>query len=357
MRRPRKTAQSFRHFRGDSSRSRRTRLEGCRSPSIKRRNWRPLFAAIMTGDSGLNVKFGRRDSDARFGNVRSEHYGASFKLEAVMEKTEHGSPLIYDFGMNKAEDTEFYLKKGFRVVGVEANPEMCERASEHFRREVVSGQLTILNRAIGESTGRFRFFVCNEMSAISTASEELMNFWSKRGETFRAIDVEFTTADRVIQEYGPPYYIKVDIEGHDIICLEQLTKVTSKPTYLSFEVDFRDYRDALNLCREMGFNEFALVDQKQINGRAAPNPPREGLPIQYTFKTGQSGTFGKELSERYVSYQKIFGKCTLVLLQYKAAGAVKRLFGLIDSKSAGERFINRLLPKTATWYDIHARVR
>jgi hypothetical protein len=25
---------------------------------------------------------------------------------------------IYDFGMNNGDDTEYYLKKGFRVVGV-----------------------------------------------------------------------------------------------------------------------------------------------------------------------------------------------------------------------------------------------
>ena len=30
--------------------------------------------------------------------------------------------LIYDVGMHRAEDTEFYLAKGFRVIAVEASP-------------------------------------------------------------------------------------------------------------------------------------------------------------------------------------------------------------------------------------------
>jgi hypothetical protein len=30
--------------------------------------------------------------------------------------------LIYDLGMHRGGDTQFYLEKGFRVVAVEANP-------------------------------------------------------------------------------------------------------------------------------------------------------------------------------------------------------------------------------------------
>jgi hypothetical protein len=30
--------------------------------------------------------------------------------------------LIYDFGMHDGADTDYYLRKGFRVVAVEADP-------------------------------------------------------------------------------------------------------------------------------------------------------------------------------------------------------------------------------------------
>jgi hypothetical protein len=32
--------------------------------------------------------------------------------------------LIYDIGLHKGEDSEFYLKKGFRVVAIEALPSL-----------------------------------------------------------------------------------------------------------------------------------------------------------------------------------------------------------------------------------------
>ena len=34
------------------------------------------------------------------------------------------SNLIYDVGLHRGEDTDFYLKMGFGVVAVEANPEL-----------------------------------------------------------------------------------------------------------------------------------------------------------------------------------------------------------------------------------------
>lgn len=38
--------------------------------------------------------------------------------------------LIFDLGMHHGHDSEYYLKKGFRVVAVEANPLLARKASE-----------------------------------------------------------------------------------------------------------------------------------------------------------------------------------------------------------------------------------
>lgn len=34
--------------------------------------------------------------------------------------------VIYDFGMNNGDDTEYYLLKGANVVGVDANLALCD---------------------------------------------------------------------------------------------------------------------------------------------------------------------------------------------------------------------------------------
>src|SRR5260370_36043560 len=77
--------------------------------------------------------------------------------------------LIYDVGLHKGEDTAFYLKKGFKVLGIEANPELVQHCQARFRNEVASGQLRIIEGAIApESEGPTITFYKSSDSVLST---------------------------------------------------------------------------------------------------------------------------------------------------------------------------------------------
>jgi predicted RNA methylase len=52
--------------------------------------------------------------------------------------------LIIDLGMNNGDDAEYYLKKNFRVVAVEANPALCDLAAKRLAEAVTNGRLMIL---------------------------------------------------------------------------------------------------------------------------------------------------------------------------------------------------------------------
>jgi hypothetical protein len=45
--------------------------------------------------------------------------------------------LIYDVGLHLGEDSEFYLKKGFNVVAVEANPVNAAEAANRLKAYVM----------------------------------------------------------------------------------------------------------------------------------------------------------------------------------------------------------------------------
>ena len=50
------------------------------------------------------------------------------EADVVTENAVHND-LIFDFGVNRGEETEFYLLKGFRVLGVELmNPLIFSRS-------------------------------------------------------------------------------------------------------------------------------------------------------------------------------------------------------------------------------------
>jgi len=63
------------------------------------------------------------------------------------------SELVYDIGMGDGDDSLFYLLKGFRVIAVEADPELCDAARDRLRPFLDNGQLTIVNRAVVAKAG------------------------------------------------------------------------------------------------------------------------------------------------------------------------------------------------------------
>jgi FkbM family methyltransferase len=152
--------------------------------------------------------------------------------------------LIYDIGMDQCQDTDFYLAKGFRVVAVDANPAVCEMARERYAKQINSGQLTVLNRAISEASEPLVFHVCETLSMLSTADDYLRDReMSRNGHTFKDVTVEGLRPADLVGEYGIPYFAKIDIEGFDLVCLRGFEGFAEKPYYVSTEADLRAYHD------------------------------------------------------------------------------------------------------------------
>lgn len=261
--------------------------------------------------------------------------------------------LIYDFGMNVAEDTEFYLAQGYRVVAIEANPAMCAAARQRFATEIGDGRLQIVEAAIGESSGELTFFICNEESARSTASLELVQFWTNSGETFREIRVPCVAADAIVNTSGEPYYAKIDIEGHDLVCLRQIAQSKHHPQFVSFEVDFQNVFEALDVCKGMGFARFALIDQATICDKSVPAalmPDGQS----YRFRTGQSGPFADQLDAHWLSEAALRRTLTSIRIEGKISAVARRIFNAVLPKARAKALSARLFPRTMTWFDIHA---
>jgi FkbM family methyltransferase len=263
-------------------------------------------------------------------------------------------PLIFDIGMNLCEDTDFYLKKGFRVVAVEANPAACRGAAEKYREAVECGRLTILNRAISSGRKPLALYLCRSNSAWSTTSPERRDFWQARGADFQEIEVPGMLARDLVADHGMPYYAKIDIEGSDILCLDAFADSAQQPPYLSIEVDFYRYRELIARLCELGYRRFALIGQSGVSAQQPPYPAREGCYVDYRFAIGSSGLFGRELPVIWYDDAPIRRRCRRVVRQYQLAGVFKRVGELGLMPREMERAQEKFLPLACDWYDIHA---
>src|SRR3954452_12146547 len=128
--------------------------------------------------------------------------------------------LIYDVGMHDGADSAYYLRQGYRVVAVEANPVFADRARQLFAREVQQGSLTILNVGIASDDGTATFWICDDHTDWSSFDRGMA---SRESARHHSIEVPLRSFDVILQEHGVPHYCKIDIEGNDHVCLDAMT--------------------------------------------------------------------------------------------------------------------------------------
>jgi len=164
--------------------------------------------------------------------------------------------LIYDIGMNNGDDTAYYLARGFDVLAVEADPVLCEAAARRFSSQLHAGKLTILNVAIAAEPGFSEFWICEENSAWNSFCKDVA---SRDGLRHHSVQVQCETLPRIIKQHSVPFFLKVDIEGNDFLCLEALNEFFEKPRYVSLELGEIDL--FLDKLMALGYSSFKLISQ------------------------------------------------------------------------------------------------
>jgi FkbM family methyltransferase len=221
--------------------------------------------------------------------------------------------LIFDLGFHNGDDTDFYLKKGFTVVAVEANPDLAKEGAGRFRKQVEDKRLILVNKAVSDNKNMQNFYLHPNKSDWSSCDK---NMAESDGSQARLVCVESLTLIHLCEEYGTPLYVKVDIEGCDLLVSKQLFSLAEKPQYVSFEISKRDYAEIFSWLYAAGYKKYQLVNQlNNINRKRGPSQKIfEGKNIDYQFSEYSSGFFGKDLPEnKWISYDEALSR----YLKYK----------------------------------------
>jgi FkbM family methyltransferase len=258
--------------------------------------------------------------------------------------------LIFDLGMNDGSDTAFYLAKGFTVVGVDAAEDLCGLVRGRYQAEIDAGQLVVENVAVTDSEGPVTFYA-HEKSVWGTTRKD----WAERngklshGST-STLTVEGVSLAYLINKYGIPYYLKIDIEGADLDALGGLRGQTETPAFVSIESDKVSW-DALeqefDALDELGYTRFKVVPQHLVNAHRPPRPAREGKYVPWRFRLGDSGLFGEEAPGRWLSRKEALRQYRRIFNRYSWFGDNGRLV----PPSVPGALVRRYL---AGWYDTHA---
>ena len=272
-------------------------IHGFRADRAEMFRLTPLPDALVPAELKGSARQLEASAGAADGNAAAARQARSAAgAVAFRQPVDHG--LIVDIGMSDGNDTQFYLRKGFRVVGVEADPVVFEALRTRFAGAIANGRLTILHRVAQDLPGQTVEFWRDEQyqiwsSTLPNSSSPVTRF-----------EVQSIDWGGIVEIGGaPPHYCKMDIEGDEKVVLRSMLGSTALPTFISVEALSFEPIEMLFL---IGYRRFKLVNQTILQTFELPYPPREGQYVPDPDWANTSGPFGEELmGDRWLDFKEV----------------------------------------------------
>lgn len=152
--------------------------------------------------------------------------------------------LCFDVGANLGNRITPLLALGARVVAVEPQENCC-----HFLRNKFGDKIRIVRSGLGETECVKNFYVSDACTLSSFSPEWIESVQkSSRFKDYswdKTVQVEITTLDRLIERYGLPSFIKIDVEGYELEVLKGLTQPVGM---ISFEYTVPEQTSKISDC-------------------------------------------------------------------------------------------------------------
>src|SRR6266480_1999899 len=135
----------------------------------------------------------------------------------------HRNSLIFDVGANPGTKTDLFLKLGARVVAVEPDATNQEVLKQKFLTYGLSRKpVVIVGKALSDKETVETMWIDEPGSAKNTLSKKWVETLKKDDDRFKQhhefaerTTVDTTTLDKLIATHGLPFFIKIDVEGHE----------------------------------------------------------------------------------------------------------------------------------------------
>jgi FkbM family methyltransferase len=166
------------------------------------------------------------------------------------KRTLHGfrkGNLIFDIGANQGYKTDIFLRLGARVVAVDPDEENQESLRQRFLKyRLTPKRVDIEGKAVSDVISTKTMWIDAPGSAMNTLNPKWVQTlrtdpkrFGHRLDFAGAREVETITLQELMATHGIPFFIKIDVEGHEPSVLRGLNRPVP---YLSFEVNLPEFK-------------------------------------------------------------------------------------------------------------------
>lgn len=153
--------------------------------------------------------------------------------------------VFFDIGANYGNRIEPLVNDNIKIIAIEPQIE-CVR----YLRKKYGKKITILQNGVGEENKTQLMYISTNANILSSFSKDWIDSTKNSGR-FKKINwdktrkIEMITLDSLIETYGKPDFIKIDVEGFE---LEVLKGLSQKVNVLSLEYTVPERKEALIDC-------------------------------------------------------------------------------------------------------------
>jgi FkbM family methyltransferase len=164
--------------------------------------------------------------------------------------------LCFDIGAHTGEKAKEMLVLGAsKIITVEPQASLLKLQS--------TDKIVVLEKAVSNKQGKIKFSICDQAYTVSTVTEHWKYGRFANLTWNKSLEVEATTLDDLIKEYGLPHFCKIDVEGHEVAVLQGLSHTIPCLSF-EFTAEFIEHAyECIDLLLSIGNYEFNLTSNQQ----------------------------------------------------------------------------------------------
>jgi FkbM family methyltransferase len=147
------------------------------------------------------------------------------RLKHLYRRFVRSGDLVFDVGAHVGNHVRSFASLGCRVVAVEPQPDFARLLRMLFARRP---GVRVVEAGIGASRGRASLSISERTPTVTSVADG----WRERRAADpdfagvrwnRTVEIEVITLDALIQQYGMPSFVKIDVEGSESAVLAGLS--------------------------------------------------------------------------------------------------------------------------------------